>query len=342
MCSDTRQPKWKLVYATDYSALYVDETGVYDPQLQIAQENGDHDEDDLASVAAYVYRFDLDRCKVSDPNGEMRAVADDAIESGDLASAAVIEASIRMLPTFHLIPYAYNFTWNANGFPCDRDEWFFDSLGEIARTVGSTRDDLIDALCSEDPATRAEAYEAIGDHHGYDNLDSYPEEWSEHEFKEWPERGVKLDETEREAFRNGYIECALWAGVLDYKHEDECPLDADPDKSRAECTCDEPEMVKGEGNYDEGDLNAEALASLTSDAHDFYEAHVADLRASTLDMSQLGHDFWLTRNGHGAGFWDHGHISDEADPALARLTDASKPYGEQSLIVADDGKIELL
>jgi hypothetical protein len=22
------------------------------------------------------------------------------------------------------------------------------------------------------------------------------------------------------------------------------------------------------------------------------------------DFAQLGHDFWLTRNGHGAGFWD--------------------------------------
>ena len=36
----TNRPEWKLVYATDYSALYVDTTGVYDPELAIAQTRG--------------------------------------------------------------------------------------------------------------------------------------------------------------------------------------------------------------------------------------------------------------------------------------------------------------
>ena len=34
----TNQPIWKLVYATDYSALHTDETGVYPPELTILQE----------------------------------------------------------------------------------------------------------------------------------------------------------------------------------------------------------------------------------------------------------------------------------------------------------------
>jgi hypothetical protein len=29
-----------------------------------------------------------------------------------------------------------------------------------------------------------------------------------------------------------------------------------------------------------------------------------DLRASYPDPTQLGHDLWYTRNGHGVGFWD--------------------------------------
>ncbi len=39
--------------------------------------------------------------------------------------------------------------------------------------------------------------------------------------------------------------------------------------------------------------------------------------------SQAGHDFWLTRNRHGAGFWDRGlgTIGDE-------LTNAAQQYGE--------------
>jgi hypothetical protein len=47
-----------------------------------------------------------------------------------------------------------------------------------------------------------------------------------------------------------------------------------------------------------------------------------------------GHDFWLTRNGHGAGFWD-GELGDIGD----RLTEASKAFGEVCLTVCDDGEI---
>src|SRR5215213_9921810 len=50
--------------------------------------------------------------------------------------------------------------------------------------------------------------------------------------------------------------------------------------------------------------------------------------------SQAGHDFWLTRNRHGAGFWDRG-LGDLSN----RLSDASKVYGEVDLYVGDDGQI---
>lgn len=35
-----------------------------------------------------------------------------------------------------------------------------------------------------------------------------------------------------------------------------------------------------------------------------------------LDPSQLGHDLWLTRNGHGTGFWDR-------DPSVYSSTNAT-------------------
>lgn len=47
-----------------------------------------------------------------------------------------------------------------------------------------------------------------------------------------------------------------------------------------------------------------------------------------------GHDFWLTRNGHGAGFWDRG-LEDIGD----RLTELSKTFGELDPYIGDDGKI---
>jgi hypothetical protein len=51
-------------------------------------------------------------------------------------------------------------------------------------------------------------------------------------------------------------------------------------------------------------------------------------------LEAFGHDFWLTRNGHGAGFWDRG-LGALGD----RLTDASKPYGEVNLWVDADGSV---
>ena len=37
-----------------------------------------------------------------------------------------------------------------------------------------------------------------------------------------------------------------------------------------------------------------------------------------------GHDFWLTRNGHGTGFWDAGRWKAPPDP-WPRLADLTRP-----------------
>jgi hypothetical protein len=50
--------------------------------------------------------------------------------------------------------------------------------------------------------------------------------------------------------------------------------------------------------------------------------------------ARAGHDFWLTRNGHGAGFWDRG-LGDLGE----RLSKAAKVYGEVYLYPGDDGKV---
>lgn len=52
-------------------------------------------------------------------------------------------------------------------------------------------------------------------------------------------------------------------------------------------------------------------------------------------FQQAGHDFWLTRNGHGAGFWD----GDWAEPAGIELDKLSKSFGETDLYVGDDKKL---
>lgn len=49
--------------------------------------------------------------------------------------------------------------------------------------------------------------------------------------------------------------------------------------------------------------------------------------ARNWDSCQFGHDFWLTRNGHGAGFWDRGF------PEGAALTKAAKSFGSIDIYV---------
>lgn len=53
-----------------------------------------------------------------------------------------------------------------------------------------------------------------------------------------------------------------------------------------------------------------------------------------MTLEQFGHDFWLTRNGHGAGFWDRG-LGGLGDT----LTKWAEPYGSIDLYVSDDGQV---
>lgn len=56
------------------------------------------------------------------------------------------------------------------------------------------------------------------------------------------------------------------------------------------------------------------------------DAEYTELRA--------GHDFWLTRNHHGAGFWDRG-----LGPAGERLTTIAHSFGSADAYLGDDGKV---
>jgi hypothetical protein len=59
-----------------------------------------------------------------------------------------------------------------------------------------------------------------------------------------------------------------------------------------------------------------------------------DLIASGLSDEQIGHDFWLTRNHHGAGFWDRGLEQGIAD----RLTATCHDFKEMN-VFSDDGSV---
>lgn len=104
-------------------------------------------------------------------------------------------------------------------------------------------------------------------------------------------------------------------------------MDADCSEGGAhEVTDEEDHSESLDGDYDVDDIDDATMDDFRVDCRDFYQANRADL--VDMDAEQAGHDFWLTRNGHGAGFWDRG-LGERGD----RLTAASKPYGEVYLWV---------
>ena len=84
--------------------------------------------------------------------------------------------------------------------------------------------------------------------------------------------------------------------------------------------------------YDIEDIDTGSLKQLADDASEFYKEYEGLFQGRYTDA---GHDCWLTRNGHGAGFWDGDW--DEEDGEI--LTNASKKAGQVDLYVGDDGKI---
>lgn len=86
-------------------------------------------------------------------------------------------------------------------------------------------------------------------------------------------------------------------------------------------------------NYSDDDIADDTRAAMRKDCAAFLEENASDINGK---WASAGHNFWLTRNGHGAGFWDS---SDFPGAVGERLTKASKPYGTSDLMIGDDGKI---
>ena len=122
-------------------------------------------------------------------------------------------------------------------------------------------------------------------------------------------------------FTRAYMECALWSShtVL-------------PDSN---------EEVNLDDNHDITDIAPATRETMIADCKAFQTENSEYLIAAiekedvcpSVIQRRAGHDFWLTRNHHGAGFWDgdwhNGDIS----------TEACRKYGEVDLYIGDDGLI---
>lgn len=102
---------------------------------------------------------------------------------------------------------------------------------------------------------------------------------------------------------------------------------------------EEPDM--GGGSFQ--DFHADTLASIKEDCAKFREsdAYKAAIAAGWWTEPGAGHDFWLTRNGHGVGFWDrYSESQNKAAHDLGDvLSEVARKFGESFMYFGDDKKI---
>ena len=118
-----------------------------------------------------------------------------------------------------------------------------------------------------------------------------------------------------------YMVAALWSSTNDEA------LDSDGS------LLDNDESEYMDGKYSIDDFSSEAYEACLADVEGFIEA--AGSLLDGLDDEMIGHDIWLTRNGHGAGFWDRGYgeVGDQ-------LSDIARAMGEVNLY-SIGGKVEV-
>jgi len=90
--------------------------------------------------------------------------------------------------------------------------------------------------------------------------------------------------------------------------------------------------------YEPDDFDPESLERAKKD----YQAFISKAQSilpEGYDESQVAHDFWLTRNGHGAGFWDREEIYGEQE--AKSLTELAHQFGEQDVYENDAGTVSL-
>ena len=83
-------------------------------------------------------------------------------------------------------------------------------------------------------------------------------------------------------------------------------------------------------NYDISDIDESVVSSSRADLQRFYD--IACIYLNDTDKN-WGHDFWLTRNHHGSGFWGGDYENGDT------LSDICKEFDSVDLYVGNDGKI---
>jgi len=144
----------------------------------------------------------------------------------------------------------------------------------------------------------------------------------------------------------GYIVAALWteeerlmddvksmdATSDDYYDEE----DETPDEIKFLRIMKEKNQRKTIESFSREDIEPDSLIRAYQDIKEFIRLAGDEAITEAIGekgYEQLGHDIWLTRNGHGAGFFDHSYENEQ------RLMNAAQALKEVDLYINDDMKL---
>ncbi len=154
--------------------------------------------------------------------------------------------------------------------------------------------------------------------------------------KLYEEFNTKID---MNAILNGYLECAIWT------EEEKMSEDEDDEISSMYGLSDEDDDIDDKNQHDDirnmipkaemtiDNVSDNAKIKAYNDIKKFL--NYAGDAINGIEESQLGHDIWLTRNHHGAGFFDRGYPKNIAK----KLDDAATKLGDEYLFIGEDGMI---
>jgi hypothetical protein len=184
-----------------------------------------------------------------------------------------------------------------------RDEW--DSL---EMNLNITVDSLLDDYLALDDESRSQIREALTD----EDKKTMEEFNSDFDSKTIFTATENFKRSTIDEIVQGYFEAAVWT---------------DLQESQAEV---DPEAFEYFQKYDQ--------SSSVKDVYNFLASHTDEVKKAlqVYPAANFGHDFWLTRNGHGTGFWDREELK-EIGVADALSDVARKEFPERSFIVSDAG-----
>jgi len=117
-------------------------------------------------------------------------------------------------------------------------------------------------------------------------------------------------------FVDGYLDAVLWVGVSQMYGDEYTSEDIRSD------------YLSSEEAFDD-----KCLEEILVDCDNFFEEASKFIEIDGTDadtMQRAGADFFLTRNGHGAGFWDGGWTEGDV------LTTIAEPYGSTDYTLDDN------